>query len=81
MQMLTMPRKDKEFRLDDRIIDALKGAAAKAEMPINSYVERLLFSHLKTVGEIPLSAEPLPETRGGRRSGAGKKKITDVPED
>ena len=81
MQMLTMPRKDKEFRLDDRIIDALKGAAAKAEMPINSYVERLLFSHLKTVGEIPLGAEPLPETRGGKRSGAGKKKITDVVEE
>ena len=78
MQLLTMPRKDKEFRLDERIIAALKGAAAKAEMPINSYVERLLFSHLKTVGEISLSADPLPETRGGKRSGSGKKPTTPI---
>lgn len=73
MSTLEMPRKDKEFRLDDRILDALKHAARKAGMSINGYVESVLFNHLKGAGELPLDAEPLPEARGGARPNAGKK--------
>jgi len=74
MSTLEMPRKDKEFRLDDRILDALKHASRKAGMSINAYVENVLFAHLKGVGQIPIDADPLPETRGGKREGAGKPK-------
>ena len=59
-----MPRKDKEFRLDDRILEGLKVAASNAGLPTNGYVERLLFSHLKTVGVFTECVEPLIETRG-----------------
>jgi hypothetical protein len=69
-----MPRSDKEFRLDDRILEALKRVKEKTGMSVNSYVENLLFHHLKGAGEIPMTEQPLPEARGGKRSGAGKPK-------
>jgi hypothetical protein len=72
MCTIEMPRSDKEFRLDDRILDALKRVKDKTGMSVNSYVESLLFHHLKGVGEIPIDTEPLPEARGGKRPGAGK---------
>ena len=69
-----MARIDKEFRLDDRILEGLKLAASNAGLPTNGYVEKLLFAHLKTVGVFSEELKPLSETRGGNRKGAGRPK-------
>lgn len=63
-----MPRVRRSYKIDERVIDALSAAAAKSNMSANRYLENLLFSHGKTVGEIPLDAHPLGETRGGDRT-------------
>jgi hypothetical protein len=75
MNCLDMPRRPKNFLLDERIIDALDSAAEKAGYKsANKFVEATLFSLLKMSGNLPKDAEPLPEARGGKRSGAGKPK-------
>ncbi|MBE9031826.1 hypothetical protein IQ266_18995 [filamentous cyanobacterium LEGE 11480] len=77
MTAFCMPREPHKFRLDDRVIAALKQAAAEQGTSFNAYVEGLLFAHAKVIGKIPPDAEPLPETRGGKRKGAGKPKKTE----
>lgn len=64
----TMPRIRRSYKIDERVIDALMRAAAKKNMSANRYLENLLFSHAKTVGELPFDAAPLGETRGGDRT-------------
>lgn len=63
-----MPRIRRSYKIDERVVDALTRAAAKSNMSANRYLENLLFSHGKTVGEIPLDSMPLGETRGGDRT-------------
>ena len=75
MNSLEMPRRQKMFRLDDRIIEALDNIAGEGK--VNAFVEGLLFDFLKRAGQIPPDAAPLPETRGGKRTGAGKKRSND----
>lgn len=65
-----MPRVRRSYKIDERVVDALTRAASKSNMSANRYLENLLFSHGKTVGEIPFEAEPLGETRGGDRTKA-----------
>jgi hypothetical protein len=65
---LLMPRVRRSYKIDERVTDALMRAAAKSNMSANRYLENLLFSHAQTVGEIPLDAQPLGETRGGDRT-------------
>ena len=77
----SMPRKDKGFRLDTRIIDALASVKALTGKSSNSYVEELLLMNLKSLGIIPVDAEPLPDNRGGKRPGAGKPKRSDIVAD
>jgi hypothetical protein len=74
MYTAEMPRKDKGFRLDTRIIEALAKVKDLTGKSSNAYVEELLMMNLKSLGIIPVDAEPLPEARGGKRSGAGKPK-------
>jgi hypothetical protein len=74
MNAAEMPRKNAGYRLDERCIDALKVLAAKTGKSVNEYLEDLLFSHAKINGVIAPGAEPLGETRGGKRPGAGKPK-------
>ena len=74
MSNLTMPRKQINFKIDDRLIPAFKEAAQDAGMSINGYLETLLAGHLKHLGKLPMDVTPLPETRGGLRPGAGKPK-------
>jgi hypothetical protein len=82
MTSFCMPRDAHKFRLDDRVISALKAAADEQGTSFNAYVEGILFAHGKLIGKIPADAQPLAETRGGKRSGAGKPKKTDPePED
>lgn len=64
----TMPRVRRSYKIDERVVEALTRAAAKSNMSANRYLENLLFSHGKTVGEIPFTEEPLGETRGGDRT-------------
>lgn len=74
---LGMPRKDKGFRLDTRIIDALANVKALTGKTANAYVEELLMANLKSLGLIGMDDPPLPESRGGKRQGAGRPKSED----
>ncbi len=75
MNLLDMPRRQRMFRLDDRVLDALEKVAQKTS--VNAYVEGLLFDFLKRAGYIDPGEQPLPETRGGKRPGTGRKKKND----
>jgi hypothetical protein len=74
MTAQTMPRRAATYRLDDRILEALERIARKNNTSVNKYLENLLFTHTKQLGEIPMTAESLGETRGGSRKGAGRAK-------
>jgi hypothetical protein len=74
MSAVCMPRDAHKFRLDDRILESLKKAAEEQGISFNAYVEGILFAHAKIIGKISPDAEPLAETRGGKRSGSGKPK-------
>ncbi len=69
----TMPRSTRAFRLDDRLLEALDRLAKKGNISANKYVENLLMSHAKQLGEIPMDTEPLGDPRGGKRDGSGRK--------
>jgi hypothetical protein len=70
----SMPRTRVNFRLDDRVLEELEKLAGKGK--INQFVEGVLFEFLKNTGRLSKEAEPLPEARGGKRSGAGKPKAS-----
>ena len=78
MYTAEMPRKDKGFRLDIRIVEALSKVKDLTGKSSNAYVEELLMMNLKSLGIIPVDTEPLPEARGGKRSGAGKPKRSPI---
>ena len=80
MQSIEMPRKPRLFRIDDRVLAALDELAENADRNTNQFVESVLFDFVKHAGKLPQDATQLKDGRGGKRSGAGKKKITDVPE-
>ena len=69
-----MPRKDTKLRLDDRILDALREKAGESSVSFNALCEAILFNYAKSIGKLPIDADPLPDNRGGKRSGAGKPK-------
>lgn len=69
-----MPRKNAGYRLDERCIDALRELAKLTGKSVNEYLEELVFQHGKINGVIPPEEQPLGETRGGKRQGAGKPK-------
>ena len=90
MNTAQMPRKNAGYRLDDRCIDALKVLATRTGVSVNEYLEKLLFEHAKVHGVIQSNedrlgetrgrkkttdAEPLPETRSGKREGVGRKSV------
>jgi hypothetical protein len=79
MNCLEMPRIRKNFLLDERITKALTAAAKNAGYKnANQFVEATLFNMLKLSGNLEASAQPLPETRGGKRTDSGRpKKTTD----
>jgi hypothetical protein len=73
MNTVQMPRKDKGFRLDTRIVDALAQVKELTGKTANAYVEEILMLNLKSLGIIPKDVEPLSEARGGKREGTGRK--------
>jgi hypothetical protein len=72
-----MPRKRFPITIDTRLIDGVKLAAEDAGISINGYMEQLLTGHLKNLGKLPMDAKPLPESRGGKRAGTGRKSKTE----
>jgi hypothetical protein len=66
-------RKNKSFKLDERVLKALESLARQRNASVNRYLENLLFNHAKQEGEIPIDAIPIGENRGGKRKGAGRK--------
>ena len=76
-----MPRKQRMFRLDERILASLEEVATNAGFSsANQFVEATLFNFMKMAGAIPSDAPPLPETRGGKRDrsvGKPKRSATD----
>ena len=75
-----MPRKNAGYRLDERCIEALRELAKRTGRSVNEYLEDLIFTHAKINSVIPPEAEPLGETRGGKRSNTGRKP-KDAPAD
>lgn len=69
-----MPRSVRAFRIDERLLEALDRLARKGNISANKYIENLLMSHAKQVGEMPMDAEPLGDPRGGKRANSGRKK-------
>lgn len=63
-----MPRKNRTFRLDERLINGLARAARLKNMSANKYIEDLLLKVCKEEGVLPADALPLGETRGGDRT-------------
>ncbi len=49
----------------------------KSNISANKYLENLLMSHTKQVGEIPMDADPLGDPRGGKRANSGRPKKTE----
>ena len=74
-----MPRSRVNYRIDDRVLEALEKLAGKGKT--NQFVEGVLITFLQNTSQLPSDFERLNETRGRKRSGAGKKKIIDVVED
>jgi hypothetical protein len=74
-----MPRRRVNFRIDDRVLDALNGLAGEGKL--NQFVEGLLFDFLKNTGRLPADAVKLPETRGGKRTDAGRKAKNESEQD
>jgi len=72
-------RRSASYRLDGRVLGAMARLALKSNMSANKYLENLLFAHGKTLGEIPIDALPLGETRG--RSSVLRKERLKVNQD
>lgn len=68
MTTATMPRKNRTFRIDERLIDGLAQVARLKNMSANKYMEDLLLKVCKEEGVMPVDALPLGETRGGDRT-------------
>ena len=68
MTSATMPRKNRTFRIDERLIDGLAQVARLKNMSANKYMEDLLLKVCKEEGVMPADALPLGETRGGDRT-------------
>ena len=67
-----MPRKRRSYILDERTIEAIAQLARQNHTSANRYLEGLLFNHAKSAGVLPMSAEPLPELRGGDQRAKAK---------
>jgi hypothetical protein len=81
MTAFDMPRKSTKLRLDERVLEALRAAADKNDLSFNGLIETILFNYAKGTGGLPIDAEPLGESRGGRREGAGRKPKSESTEE
>ena len=66
-QTLDMARKRRTFKIDERILEALKSVAHKSNTSANNWLETSLMNLLKQEGELPKDFLPILENRGGLR--------------
>ena len=81
MQATAMPRKDAKFRLDDRVLNALRIHAEAGTTSFNALVESILLNYAKGTGLLPVETEPLPDRRGGQPGNKGNRKIREKDSD
>ncbi|MBW4528691.1 MAG: hypothetical protein KME18_26580 [Phormidium tanganyikae FI6-MK23] len=72
-----MPRKLASFRIDERVLEVIATLAVRSGVEPQRFIENYFFARGKELGLIPPEAQPLGETRGGKRPGAGKPKKTE----
>lgn len=66
-QVLDMARKRRTFKLDERLLDALKDVSNRSNTSANNWLETLLIDTFKDNGALPKDFSPLVENRGGLR--------------
>ena len=66
-QILDMARKRRTFKLDERLLDALKDVSNRSNTSANNWLETLLIDTFKDNGALPKDFSPLVENRGGLR--------------
>ena len=64
INMVERERKNKSFRLDEVIVDALSKAARKQNASLSRFVESILMQYCIDKNLIPPDTEPLGEIRG-----------------
>ena len=67
-QFIDMARKRRTFKLDERLLDALKDVSQQANTSANNWIETLLIETFKSKGALPDDFTPLIENRGGLRT-------------
>ena len=66
-QMLDMARKRRTFKLDERLLEALKDVSQQSNTSANNWLETLLINTFRNEGVLPKDFTPLVENRGGLR--------------
>jgi len=66
-QTLEMARKRRTFKLDERLLEALKDVSQQSNTSANNWLETLLINTLRNEGVLPKDFTPLVENRGGLR--------------
>ena len=67
-QVIDMARKRRTFKLDERLLDALKDVSQQSNTSANNWLETLLIKTFREEGALPKDFTPLVENRGGLRS-------------
>jgi hypothetical protein len=68
-------RKNKTFKLDERLLSSLEQLAERSGTTSNNYLETLLFRHCQSLGMVPMNEQPPQGGRGGARKNAGRPKV------
>ena len=69
-----MPRSRRTLTLDDRVWAVMDQFAKSSGLPFARWLERYFFDRGKAEGLIDPNENPPPDGRGGKRSGAGRKR-------
>lgn len=65
---MTIKRKAVSYRIDERVIQALKDKAKRENNSVNNWLETRLIKLLIEEGDLAKDFQPLGETRGGDTS-------------
>ena len=68
-------RKNKSFKMDEKLIAFLDTLAKESGTSSNNYLETLVFRHCQGKGLIPFTEQPPLGGQGGKREGAGRPKV------
>lgn len=81
MTLEMAPRKPKTFKLDERLLEALRKVSEMNGESVAGYVEMVLWKHCQGVGQLPINEEPIHDQRGGKRPNAGRKKSRNLTDE